>query len=296
MTKLELFRGVVPFVAVAEAKSFHGAARALGVSTAAVSKAVRLLEESLGVVLVHRTARFVSLTQEGALFFERSRAAVASLQGAREALDHARRVPEGELTLSLPFVLTGLVARGIALLRARHPKLSFKLLVTDRLSKLASESVDVAVRIGQLADSSLVARVLRRTELLTIASPEYLARAGTPKTIADLAGHDCVGLVAPSGKPYDWLFRSGPRSIAEIALLDHGPMLVDAVASGVGVGQAFDFMIGERLARGELVEVLEGERAKGPDVHAVCAPGQRATPRVRAAFEAFADAFARATG
>jgi DNA-binding transcriptional LysR family regulator len=294
--KSELFRGVVPFVAVAEARSFHGAARALGVSTAAVSKAVRSLEASLGVVLIHRTARFVDLTREGALFHERARAAVAEVEGAREALARARRVPEGELTLSLPFVLTNLVARGIALLRARHPRLTFKLLVTDRLSKLASESVDVAVRIGDLPDSTLVSRVLRKTELLTIASPAYLARAGTPAKVADLDRHDCVGLIAPSGKPYAWLFKSGPREVRSIALPDHGPLSVEAVVAGVGIGQAFDFMLGERLARGELIEILPDERAQGPAITAVCAPGQRATPRVRAAFEAFADAFARATG
>ncbi len=294
--KTELFRGVVPFVAVAEAKSYRAAARALGVSTAAVSKAVQSLEASLGVVLIHRTARFVDLTREGALFYERARAAVAEVEGAREALARAQRVPEGELTLSLPFVLTTLVARGIALLRARHPRLTFKLLVTDRLSKLASESVDVAVRIGDLPDSALVSRTLRKTELLTIASPAYVARAGAPAKPADLDRHDCVGLVAPTGKPYAWLFASGPREVRSIAIPDHGPMLIEAVVAGVGIGQAFDFMIGDRLARGELVEVMPHERAQGPAVTAVCAPGQRATPRVRAAFEAFADAFARASG
>lgn len=294
--KTELFRGVVPFVAVAEAKSYRGAARALGVSTAAVSKAVQALEASLGVVLIHRTARFVELTREGVLFFERARAAVVEVEGARDALARAQRVPQGELTISLPFVLTSLISRGLALLRARHPRVTFKLLVTDRLSQLASESVDVAVRIGELPDSTLVGRVLRSTEFVTIASPAYLARAGAPTKPEDLAAHDCVGLVSPTGKPYAWLFASGPREVRSIAILDHGPMLIEAVVAGVGVGQGFDFMLGERFARGELVELMPKERAKGPPITAVCAPGQRATPRVRAAFEAFTESFARATG
>lgn len=296
MVPLELFRGVIPFVAVAEAKSYKGAATRLGVSTAAVSKAVQGLEASLGVVLIHRTARFVGLTQEGTLFYERARQAVAEVTGAREAIEGARRVPQGELTLSLPFVLTTLVARGLTLLRARHPQLRFKVLVTDRLSKLSSESVDVALRIGRLADSSLVARTLRKTELLTVASPAYLARRGTPTRIEDLTAHDCIGLVAPTGKAHPWLFRSGERPMACVVELDHGPMLLDTVLSGGGVTQAFDFMVGERVRSGELVELLTHERATGPDVHAVCAPGQKATPRVRAAFEAFSDAFSRASG
>src|SRR4051812_39555561 len=135
--ELDLFRGIVPFVAVAEEQSFRRAAARLGVSPAAVSKAVQGLEAQLGVLLFTRGARAVALTREGELLFERGRAAVAALHGAREALEAARRLPEGELVVSAPFVLTSLLAPGLALLRARYPRLTFRVRVTDRLSRMA---------------------------------------------------------------------------------------------------------------------------------------------------------------
>ncbi|HUK64835.1 MAG TPA: LysR substrate-binding domain-containing protein, partial [Dongiaceae bacterium] len=276
-------------------RSFRRAAAQLAVSPAAVSKAVQTLEASLKVQLLARDARNVSLTPEGALFFERARAAVAEVTGAREALEPVGRVPEGQLVVSLPFVLTGLVARGLALLRARHPKLTFAVAVTDQLSRLGAEPIDVAVRVGRLAESRLIARTLRQTQLLTVASPAYLARRGRPTRLDELAEHDCLGLVAPNGKPHPWWFKSGPRPIASVIDLQHGPMLFDAVLAGMGISQVFDFMAAERLRSGELVQLFAPETAAGPEIHAVCAPGRRATPRVRAAFEAFADAFSRAT-
>lgn len=293
MNELELFRGVVPFVAVAEELSFRRAATRLGVSTAAVSKAVQTLEEKLGVQLLVRSARAVALTREGEAFFERSRAAVVALRGARDALEPTRRAPEGELVVSLPFVLTELVADALVLLRERYPRLSFKVVVTDQLSKLTEEKVDLAVRVGRLASSSLVARTLRPTRLLTVAAPAYLGRRGTPRRVDELAQHDCLALVAPNGKPWPWWLRSGPRPVPSVAAFDHGPMLRDAILAGLGVSQLFDFMAEPLLRERRLVQVLPDEVAEGPDIHAVCAPGRRATPRVRAAFSAFAEAMKR---
>lgn len=287
----DLFRGVVPFVAVAEALSFRKAAVRLGVSSAAVSKAVQNLERDLKVVLLNRSTRSVTLTAEGTQFFERCREAVAAVLGAREAVEPTRRQPEGELVISLPFVLTELVSRGLAVLRARYPKVSFRVVVTDQLSRLTEESVDVALRIGQLADSSLIAKPLRKTMLVTLASPAYLSRQGVPKTTADLATHDCLVLVGPNGKPRPWVFKSGLCAVPSVLLVDHGPLVKDALRAGLGIGQAFDFMVEPELRARTLVPVLEAEWAAGPDIFAVCAPGRRATPRVRAAFEAFTVAF-----
>ncbi len=290
---LELFRGVVPFVTVAEELSFRTAATRLGVSPAAVSKAVQTLEASLKLPLLTRSARAVALTREGEAFFEQCRAAVAAMRGAREVVEAVRKQPEGELTVSVPFIVTPLVAQALALLRARFPRLAFRVIVTDQLSRLNEESVDVAVRVGVLSDSSLVARSLRPTTLMTIAAPTYLARKGTPKRLDELAAHDCVSLVAPNGKPWPWMFASGPRPVRSVLVVNHGPTLLDSVRAGLGIGQAFDFMLDVPLRDGELERLFESETAKGPDVYAVCTPGRRATPRVRAAFDAFAEAFAR---
>jgi DNA-binding transcriptional LysR family regulator len=288
---LEMFRGVVPFVAVAEESSFRRAATRLGVSPAAISKAVAALEARIGLTLFVRSGRSVALTPEAQLLFARCKEAVAAVQGAREQLEPTRSTPTGELVVSSPFVISPLLAPALALLRSRYPKLAFRLLVTDRISKLAEESVDIAVRVGPMTTPSLITRRLRRTRCLTVCAPAYLARRGTPRTLADLAQHDCLVAMAPNGRPHPWLFRSGPLVIAPTLVVDHGPTLIDAARSGLGITQLLDFMAEEPLREGKLFQLLANDVGAGPDVHAVCAPGRRSSPRVRAAFDAFAATF-----
>lgn len=289
---LHLFRGVIPFVAVAQDKSFRAAAQRLGISAAAVSKAIAALEAQLGTTLFLRGARAVTLTREGEQLFAGAQAAVAAMGGAREAMESARRLPEGELIISAPFVLTALLASGVALLSARYPRLTLRLLITDRLSRLKEEQVDIALRVGPLADSALVARRLRATALVTVAAPSYLARKSAPRKVDELAQHDLLVLAAPDGRPRQWLFRDEVRPMPSKLLIDAAPMLMDALVAGLGIGQLFDFMAEPLLREGRLVQLLPDTAADGPPIHAVCAPGRRASPRIRAAFTAFADAFA----
>jgi len=287
---LEMFRGIVPFVAVAEEGSVRKAAVRLGVSPAAISKAVAKLEAEVGLPLLARGGRRATLTREGEVFFGRCRPAVAAVEHARATLEEVRREPAGELVLSVPFVATALVAPVLATLRLRHPRLRFRLHVTDEQAKLAEERVDVAVRIGMLTDSSLVARRLQGTRLLTVASPSYLARRGEVKRIDDLEHHDCLVLIGPSGRPWPWVFSTGTRPVTAVMTTDHGPSLVDAALAGLGITQAFSFMVESLVRAGRLVTLLGDQVGAGPDVHAICSPGRKATPRVRAAFDAFADA------
>jgi LysR family transcriptional regulator for bpeEF and oprC len=288
---LEMFRGIVPFVAVAEEGSVRKAAVRLGVSPAAVSKAVAKLEAEVGLPLLARGGRRATLTREGEVFFGRCRPAVAAVEHARATLEEVRREPAGELVLSVPFVATMLVAPVLATLRLRHPRLRFRLHVTDEQSKLAEERVDVAVRIGVLTDSSLVARRLQGTRLLTVASPQYLARRGEARRREELEGHDSLVLIGPSGRPWPWIFASGMHPVASpVMTTDHGPSLIDAALAGLGITQAFSFMVEPLVRSGRLVTLLADDVGTGPDVHAICSPGRRATPRVRAAFDAFADA------
>jgi LysR family transcriptional regulator for bpeEF and oprC len=288
---LHLFRGVIPFVAVAQEQSFRAAAVRLGVSAAAISKAVAALEEQLGTALFVRGARAVSLTREGEQLLIGAQAAVAAMGGAREAMESTRRLPEGELIISAPFILTSLLASGVALLTARYPRLTLRVLVTDRLSRLKEEQVDIALRVGLLADSALVARRLRGTRLYTVAAPSYLGRRGAPRSIDEIAQHDCVGLTGNDGRPRPWLFSTGPRAMASLLLADAAPMLIDGVLAGLGISQLFDFLAEPLIREGRLVQLLPETVAEGPGIHGVCTPGRRASPRIRAAFAAFADAF-----
>ncbi|MBK7862891.1 MAG: LysR family transcriptional regulator [Archangiaceae bacterium] len=290
---IDLLRGAVPFVAVAEERSFRRAATRLEVTPAAVSKAVQALERELGVALLTRTTRSVALTPAGEGYFERCRSAVALVQGGRDELEKTRRVPTGPLVLSAPFVVAPLLITGLGRLRERHPSLSVTLKVSDQLARLAEEKVDVAIRVGALAVSTLVSRKLSGTRLLTVASPEYLARRGTPTRLEHLDAHDCIGLLGPDGRGRPWWFASGPRPVRTGLDVDHGPTLIDAAVGGLGITQLFHFMVQPLLASGRLRQLLDHETAAGPDIHAVCAPGRRASANVRAAFDVLSELFER---
>jgi DNA-binding transcriptional LysR family regulator len=293
----DLFAGVIPFVHTAEARSFRRAAEHLGVTPAAVSKAVAKLEDDLGVRLLLRSSRKVSLTPEGDEFLQRCREAIAGVQGAREVVARAGRAPHGEVALTLPYILAPLIVPSLGELGARYPKLIFRLQLTDRLSRMIEEGIDVAVRIGELEDSSLVKRLLRRTRWITLAAPTYLARHPAPASPADLARHNCLRFVAPNGRPRDWTF--GGDGVARTVrvegnlLTDQGGSLLDAAIAGMGVCQVLDFMIGDALRDGRLIEILPGWAADGPPVHALCLPGRERSPNGRALLEFLVTIFKR---
>ncbi|QSQ26025.1 LysR family transcriptional regulator [Pyxidicoccus parkwayensis] len=285
---MDLFAGVVPFVHVAEEASFRKAAARLGVTTAAVSKAVRKLEEDVGVRLLERTSRQVALTPEGIEFLERAREAVAQVRAARETVARAQRAPRGPLTVSLTHILAPVVLPRLARLQARYPQLTLHIRMDDRFSRMVDEHIDVALRVGELEDSSLVARRLLSTRWVTLASPAYLARHGTPAHPDELARHPCLKFVDPRGMAREWLFRREPGGRPETVRtrtgmdVNHGPALLDLAEAGAGPCQVLDFMLDARARDGRLVEVLAAHSAEGPPVHALCLPGWQSVPRVQA--------------
>jgi DNA-binding transcriptional LysR family regulator len=295
----ELFTGVLPFFHAAEERSFRKAAQRLGVTSAAVSKAVLKLEESLGVKLLVRTSRTVALTPEGATFLERCREAISSLQAGRELVGEARRLPKGTIHVSLPFILGRLVGTELPRIAARYPNLDFRLTVTDRLVKLADESVDIAIRIGALRDSSLVARPLLTSRWMTVAAPSYVARRGAPQHPNQLDAHDCLLFVTPQGKPRELTFLE-PRSRELVTrkpaarlLIDQGDVMLGAAAAGLGICQVLDFMVKDHLARGELVEVLSEHAAPGPPITALTTPERSRAANVKAFMTFLVEAFGR---
>ncbi len=294
----DLFAGVLPFIAVAEAQSFRGAAEQLGVSTAAVSKAIKRLEAELGVRLFERSSRKVALSAEGQALLLRARAAVALLRAGREAAAHGAREPRGVVTVSASFTLSQQVTPALARLTQQYPSLSLQLRFSDRMARLVDEQVDVAVRMGALADSSLVARLLSRPRWTTVAAPAYLGRRGAPRRPEELGKHELLAFVMPGGQRRRWVFRAGPDDETPIELsaagavdASYGDALVHAAVAGVGVAQVLDFMAADALARGELIEVLGEFAASGPPIYAVCLPGAQGKPRVRAVLAALVEAF-----
>jgi LysR family transcriptional regulator, regulator for bpeEF and oprC len=279
----DLFAGVVPFVATAQARSFGRAARELSVTPSALSKAIAKLEADVGVRLLNRTSRSVSLTAEGAAFLERCRTAVDQVSAAREIAAEAQSAPRGLLRVSLPVSLgSRVIVPALARLLTRHPGLEVQVRLTDRYVDLVRERVDAVVRIGKLPPSRAVARRLRSLRWVTVASPGYLASHGTPATPRDLARHDCLRLELATGTLRAWELIGGRVAPAGSLVADNGEALVEAAVAGAGILQAHDYMVASALGRGQLVEILGRFAAPGPIVSLLLAPGRRTAPKVRA--------------
>jgi LysR family transcriptional regulator for bpeEF and oprC len=296
----DLFSGILPFVHTARQRSYRRAAAELGVTPAAVSKSVMKLEDDLGAKLLARTSRTVNLTPEGRRFLERCEQAIASLEIGRELVTESKRMPRGELHVSMSFILARVVMPELPRLSSRYPELSLRVSTTDRLAKLVDEGVDVALRVGEPTDKSLVGRRLRASRWVTVAAPGYLARAGTPEHPADLARHNCLSFVGPNGKPRPWSFvdattgRPATMRVAGNLAIDQGDYLLEAGLAGQGLCQVLDFMVGEHVRAGRLVEVLGPHAAEGPAIFAISPPERRRSANVRAFVASMVDAFARA--
>lgn len=273
------------FVAVADARSFTQGARKLGVSSAQVSKLVARLENRLGARLLNRTTRDVSLTDTGQAYLERAR----DLLDGFEALETSvkdQSGPSGRLKVSAP-VSFGRNQLTPALLdfAAGCSAVSLDVVFSDRMVNLVEEGFDVAVRIGHLSDSSLVARRLAAVRLVTCASPDYLARAGTPTTLADLARHEAV-LDTNARDPTVWRF--GPQSDARDVRV-HGRLSFSgaeacaaAGVAGFGLIRSPAFAVAEDLRAGRLVPVLCNYEPEVIHVHAVYPHARHLAAKVRA--------------
>ncbi len=285
---------------MAEERSFRRAAQRLGVSTAAISKSVLRLEGELGVSLLVRTSRSVGLTPEGEAFLVECREAVRRVSAAREQASDARRRPKGEVHLTTSPVLSAAIVPALPLLRDKHPALTFRVTVTDRLVRLVDEGVDVAVRLGAPEDSSLVRRLLLEPRWVTVAAPRYLARAPIPSRPDALREHACLTFVGPDGRVRPFSFRDlESESIRQLSVdgplrIDEGQRLLDAALAGMGIAQVFDFMVRDHLQAGRLIELCPTFAAAGPPIHALFPRERSRSPNVRALVTFLAEHFATA--
>lgn len=279
--------GTIPvFVRVAELGSFTRAAKALGITSSGVGKAVLRLETDLGVRLFHRTTRRLALTAEGALLFERSRHALDELENARSEVSSRSAQARGRLTVSLPVTIgKSVIVPALGGFLAKHEGVHVDLRLTDRKVNLVEDGVDVAVRVGALADSSLVARPIGRQDLLTLAAPSLLAREKI-ETLDELSLAPAVSFRLPSsGRERPWLFRDGDRPMLirprSAIVVDDGEAMVAAAAAGLGVCQVPELMAQGEIARGALVEVLRAHRPPPEPIFAVYTSQPRLPQRIR---------------
>lgn len=276
------------FMAVAEVGSFSAAARRLGVTPSAVSKGIARLEGGLGVRLLARSTRHVNLTVEGTSFRDRCRPILSDLAEARDEILMAGAAPAGRLRVSLPTSMSQLkIIPALPRFFALYPAIQIDINVTDRPVDLIGEGIDVAIRVGEMSDSRLIARKLWQPAYVTCASPAYLARRGTPKTIEDLVDHQCLGrFVDHMGRMRNWVFRREgaltewePRGQVKI---DQVEGLATAAVAGLGIIHMNHYIVEEDLNAGRLVQVLADYASPGPPIQAVMVPGRQNVPRVRA--------------
>lgn len=266
------------FATVAGLRSFTGAARALGRSPQAITRAVAALEARLGTRLLHRTTRSVSLTDEGERRLEPARRALSEIDQL-ESPAAAAAALAGRLSVTAPALFGQLhVLPVVRELLERHPALDARLVLLDRVVSLAEEGIDVGVRLGPLPDSALRSRVVGQVRTLTVASPAYLRRAGVPRSPEALARHTCIAFATTTPLPDRWSFPAAgghERTVAVRArlMVDTAGAAIDAALAGFGVARVVSYQVGRLVAERKLRVILARfERPPSP-VHIVHLPG-----------------------
>jgi DNA-binding transcriptional LysR family regulator len=249
---------------VAEQRSFSAAARVLGLAPSAITRAIARLEMHLGVRLLIRSTRQVRLSEDGVAYLERTRTAFNMIGDAERMLMGKQVAPQGLLRISAPTTYGNyrLVPR-IANFMQRYPQLQFELNFSNRNIDFVAEGFDLAIRMGELPDSNLIARSLPPESVGIYASPNYLTKHGVPKTLDDLTKHRCLPFLLPSsGRILPWLFKHDAEDIEFTPRKDisisEDPLAVLALAKqGVGLSQMLTFVVEAELKAGHLVEVLQ---------------------------------------
>jgi LysR family transcriptional regulator, regulator for bpeEF and oprC len=287
--KMADLRALAIFVKVAERKSFVRAAADLGITQSGVSNAVKRLEEQTGARLLARTTRRVSLTEDGAAFFERCRQALAEIEEAELVLKEARLKPSGNLRIDMSVAFGRLkMVPLLSAFQVEYPDIRLSLTFTDRYIDLIEEGIDLSVRLGVLQDSSLMARRLTAAQYRLVATPAYFAEHGRPKSLDDLAAHNCLAFTSRDTRlTRDWRFIIAGDE--EVTLTPRGNMsfsdggaLCEAACAGYGLAQMHDYYLDHEIARGKLVPVLDKFKPKADPIWLVYPPTRHLTPKVRA--------------
>lgn len=283
---MDRYQAMETFVRVVEAGSFSSAARALRVGQPAVSKAIAALEERLGVRLLVRTTRQLTPTDAGQAFYERALRALSETEEAKTAARGLGRGLEGRLRVCAPVTFARLhIAPKLGEFLHIYPKLSLELVMDDRNVDLVSENIDVALRLGALADSTLTARKLATAPRLIVGSPDYLEKRGAPKNPADLLRHDAIVYAQAVGGE-EWRFRKGTGEssvrIQSRLAFTAAEGVREAVLAGLGLAIVSRWMFARELETGAVVPVLADRRLPGIDLWAVYPAGRMPSARARA--------------
>lgn len=285
------------FAKVVQEGSFSAAARSLSLTPSAISKQIGRLEDRLGARLITRTTRSFALTEEGRAFHDRAVRILAEVAEAEQAVSDLHGEPRGTLRVNAPFAFARQhMAPLLPAFLEKHPDLSIDLTCNDRFVDLVDNGVDMAIRIGELADSSLMARRLARNRRVVVGSPTYLERKGFPKTPDNLTNYNCV-VYTYRALRNDWLLV-GPDDVEQTVRVsgnmesNYGDTLYKAVLGDLGLALLPLWMVGQDVKSGRLVDALPGYHAPDSAVYAVYPPGRHLSPKVRRFIDYLAESLA----
>ena len=293
---MDKFEDLQAFVAVVETGSFTAASERLDSAKSAVSRRISALEERLGVQLLRRTTRVLNLTETGRGFYEHASRILADLVEAEAAVQQEHGELRGKIRLALPLSFgVRHMCKPIAAFSKLHPKVEFDLNLNDRRIDLIEEGADLALRIGRLQDSSLIAKRLFDAHAVVCASPHYLSVHGAPESPEDLQTHDCL-VYSNLPDPNQWSYvddAGEERSVKVRSVLaaSSGDFLTNAAAHGMGLVIQPTFIASESIRRGSLVPVLTGYEWPLPPAYAVYPPTRHLSYRVRALIDFLAERF-----
>jgi DNA-binding transcriptional LysR family regulator len=276
--------GIEVFTAAVECGSFTAAARKLGVTASAVSRRIASLENELGVPLLTRTTRVLRLTKDGVAFHQRCVRILEDLREARRDVTRAGKKPAGVLRVDAPSSLgRHRLIQHIPEFLERYPEIDLELTLRDQFVDPVAEGIDLLVRIAPLADSSLMVRMLGESRIVVCGSPSYLERRGAPRSLKELARHNCLGYLR-EGRPDPWRFvgAAGVQAVdirGRFHTNEVDAMLAAALA-GQGLIAVFDFLVAGALAKGDLIEVLSDHPTLIRPIHALYPKHRHLVPKV----------------
>ncbi|MGE5386857.1 MAG: LysR family transcriptional regulator [Betaproteobacteria bacterium] len=290
---------LIAFAETAKRGSFAAAAREMGGAPSTMAKAVARLESSLGVKLFYRTTRQVSLTPDGERLYQRCQRVLAELEALQSDAAGVSAEPVGTLRIDVPIVYgKRIVLPLLAGLVRQYPMLELDVRLQDGYADLVRDGIDLAVRVGDLQDSTLIAHRIDRQVLMLVASPSYLRERSEPRSLDELPAHAALVFRQPrTGRPRPWTFRQDGEPV-EISppsrfLFNDGEAIVEAARMGLGLCQVPDIMVDSELASGELVEVLGAYRPNAAPISVVYPSGRMLPARVTLMVEALRGVQAR---
>jgi DNA-binding transcriptional LysR family regulator len=283
---MDLMSAMATFVRAVDAGSLSAAARSLPSSLTSVSRQISALEQHFGTRLLLRTTRQLALTDEGRILYERAKAILGEVKEIEAALSRDRHQPSGRIRVSSPSLMGRLViAPLLAEFLRRYPALSVDLLLVDRAVDMVEEDIHLAIRVGRLRDSQLVARKLADLRMIVCASPTYLAQRGVPQTPGDLAHHDCLVFSDAPGSA-EWRFADSKAGrkirISGRLWMNSLEALAAAAKEGAGIVRLPSWQVEADLAAGRLVRLLAGYEPVPAPLHLLFQPSRLASPKVRA--------------